>query len=707
MIQASKNVKETKQDISNAINQLEINLQKGSKISIAEMKSLKNKLSTQAHLNREEILNFIEFENERIYNGVRDLMKKAAQDRQQKQTEVFEALDILRHKIAVESQKSNSETVEKILIGQEKIKKEMQISFNDVKQLMHTNNFMKSTITDDTQYIIDMDLEIEMDLSKIIEKFTMVDLSSGKLPDDYYYKLSKLEDDISNKASIEACRKLQAVMEKVLANDVEYFTRNELHMEYKMNNIFKSLDLVKNFMTTRLLASTEPTLPRVWDGEKFIRMHTSESFILWKYNFNTQYFKIYNLYDTARTMSFIQEFIILHKNGVDSEEVKRLLNLIEGDLVEKINLSYGKKIELDLKIKSTTTAVKCKCNNGTPKPYCSKAVWLACQACNDGYYLSDKTSTCELKVCKCDNGEGDKGKDCPANELHSCKSCDKGFYKDFTKNICRKNICRCDNGKAVNHLSCPKDGMYLCESCIDTHIKTTIKGPYKYEEKKCRWRDCNCQNGRAVDPIDCADPNKNPDSNDGFEACKMCYFGYSLALVGGSSKFKKCEKNICQCDNGYKFKDSRQCTIKNGQMCERCYAGYHLELREENDERICKLNECVCRNGRFHTGVNCSKHKDFSCKACNAGYHLEYIASSGKKYCAINVCKCEDGQPTKGISCPKHNSYICRSCPSGYYLTSTKKCIRISGCTSKYLEVLRGGHFLIDLCIMGLDTVFF
>ena len=82
---------------------------------------------------------------------------------------------------------------------------------------------------------------------------------------------------------------------------------------------------------------------------------------------------------------------------------------------------------------------------------------------------------------------------------------------------------------------------------------------------------CNCENGQG----------KNKCHEHGANSCKRCHYGYSMkldvvesALQSTDTDIYKCEKNICNCENGTAVEI---CNAKDRDRCKSCDVGYKLK----------------------------------------------------------------------------------------------------------------------------------
>ena len=99
-----------------------------------------------------------------------------------------------------------------------------------------------------------------------------------------------------------------------------------------------------------------------------------------------------------------------------------------------------------------------------------------CLSCNPGYFQNG--NNCDLKVCTCDNGIAGVGESCPTHDQEFCTSCDVGqvllnnicmqmcdsaYY--YTGSSCNLKVCSCENGEAATGDECPEHNMQYCTEC--------------------------------------------------------------------------------------------------------------------------------------------------------------------------------------------------------------------------------------------------
>lgn len=131
---------------------------------------------------------------------------------------------------------------------------------------------------------------------------------------------------------------------------------------------------------------------------------------------------------------------------------------------------------------------KCICLDGHPwvggSPGCITP-GPSCEYCNPGYYLYEKTGTCEPNICWCRHGEpaDAESNTCLFNKEQRCLSCEEGWAPanvtapvrkdDAGKVIGPKNTtlcypkCDCDNGYAANFPQGCNYPKYICHKCYE------------------------------------------------------------------------------------------------------------------------------------------------------------------------------------------------------------------------------------------------
>lgn len=334
---------------------------------------------------------------------------------------------------------------------------------------------------------------------------------------------------------------------------------------------------------------------------------------------------------------------------------------------------------------------RCTCHGGTPPPLgdakCT-APGPLCVKCPTGAFPAPKGSAkpakCQENKCKCDNGSGTTGDQCPADGEKYCapNKCKPGFdylRGDAAKKakstkasngkfrpICRERVCNCKQfvdgkktvvGVAPKGAKCPVHGQLFCTSCKLDHGMILDAG-----KNRCKLKVCQCDDGFSAMGPHCP--------KDGKEVCIKCLSGFSL------NKGKtKCELNKCRCTDSVNQPKSGSLKGSAGTQGERCHASgsancascpekYEMFQLSPKDPGVSVCQAiCTCKDGLPKNGTSgCPKPLE-TCASCEGGYTL----SKGKvQTCKKNKCVCENGHAPEGLL--QGNRVICFACPKRYRL---------------------------------------
>ena len=383
---------------------------------------------------------------------------------------------------------------------------------------------------------------------------------------------------------------------------------------------------------------------------------------------------------------------------------------------------------------------------------CSNTGRPICDACADGYYLSDyvcmKYPTCYISNCA----------RCLASDSGACEICNEGYYLKGGKcppcatitgcqtctitgqcTACVENAITTRNGDSVtctlcssfaaNCVSCTEEG--ICLSCADGSILVDgICVPCPENCKRCFKKDfcheCNDYNYRTAEG-NCAPCPTNCLKCSTPETCGVCVQGYRMEDL-------KCYRCPTYC---------KSCTAEN--KCTECLPGSFLEDKLAGICSPCLDNCLLCSNttacetcmpgyASFTGTATCTKCAD-NCNSCKGeneadcvqvatGYYLDTLASAILQ-CMPHCLACENAtscfEPQSGYyfntltkfmaTCPhgctrcavlksdtSQDSVQCTACSEGYTLTPTTgsmaTCVQqplkssVSPATSSSLTVL-------------------
>jgi hypothetical protein len=212
------------------------------------------------------------------------------------------------------------------------------------------------------------------------------------------------------------------------------------------------------------------------------------------------------------------------------------------------------------------------CSFGDDKFECLNANCIAPNKCEcfEGF-MQVSEFQCEPMCKNCDNG------DCISPEVCECKD---GFEKNsddvcapvcnppcINGNCIEPNVCKCNDNfekylksheclekqlikdrqsceKSCQHGTCSDDGTCVCESDYEMYNDKCLK--------KC---DNECTNGKCLED-QCICPENYKLSENSTECLPICAFEDGHACISGDC----IAPQTCQCFEGYRFLDSRNCT---------------------------------------------------------------------------------------------------------------------------------------------------
>ena len=177
----------------------------------------------------------------------------------------------------------------------------------------------------------------------------------------------------------------------------------------------------------------------------------------------------------------------------------------------------------------------CKCSNGTGAEGtdCPTHDADMCASCNNGYFPWEfwswstsrgamvRTVSCGRNDCKCSNGTGATGTDCPMHNTAKCVSCNTGYY--LNGDACEAYTCTCSNGSPATGSACTSDGA-KCESCNDGYTKSpNFDCSALCDIDKCKAGEYN--NGTSVTLIELIKSKQGMCGKEGErDPCDMCTF---------------------------------------------------------------------------------------------------------------------------------------------------------------------------------------
>ncbi|ELP86660.1 hypothetical protein EIN_133090, partial [Entamoeba invadens IP1] len=389
-------------------------------------------------------------------------------------------------------------------------------------------------------------------------------------------------------------------------------------------------------------------------------------------------------------------YISLSENDINliikcAKETELVVGLPNGMNVTIKFDTDSKMIKVDDLMQKTGTNNTNNCNVTNCK-LCSFGNSSSCIECNDRYYYSNISKTCERcsnpKCKRCDSdpsicssylngyhvGGTLKRETCSAN----CKICNS--YEICT--YCYPNF-YLDNGKCLSCQFCSSCNSY--DGCTECWI-----GYYK-DNKGCSLCDVNCliclQNGCTlcsntyyVEGKRCGPctPNCIKCSGPAYNQCESCVANYFIK----DGTCKQCDLNCVdkKCVNNTGCTECKEKYYVNDNMCSLC----HTSCATCSGSNA---NNCLtCASGTYRNGFYCSvcdtrctNHCDVvnGCTLCPDGFFIENKRCS---QCNGN-CKTCSSQSINCLSCNQEyylQNAKCLKCSS---FCSVNKCDPINGCT--------------------------
>jgi len=175
---------------------------------------------------------------------------------------------------------------------------------------------------------------------------------------------------------------------------------------------------------------------------------------------------------------------------------------------------------------------RCICDNGVPVAgKCTKINEQKCKRCKPGYDLiqQGQETICVEKQCRCRNGTGAQGKDCPQSLSWNCSACKLGYHEAtnqlaqnpvIPQQLCVPNQCKCKNGQAATITdadpdTCYVNGTWKCFKCNPGYFR---------QNEQCVENQCTCLNGKGATGMTCP---KN-----GNQFCVKCNAEFHLDPTG-------------------------------------------------------------------------------------------------------------------------------------------------------------------------------
>ena len=221
--------------------------------------------------------------------------------------------------------------------------------------------------------------------------------------------------------------------------------------------------------------------------------------------------------------------------------------------------------------------------------------------CGEGEYehappTGTRDRDCRVKQCRCDNGRGPTGTNCPEHGMRKCQYCtefqSEGHHKPTSVSIETTLGCITDvQDTKVCQTNCDNDSscVYIAISAVNNDNK----------------REC-CYYSRMQ-----FDPNTD-DKN--WEVYKKQDTGYDL-----NADNTACVTRVCKCAGGTPAR-GLLCPKAGAEMCSSCNDGFYF--RRDDSCSVggacgtCHLKQCKCENGTGLTGVECPEHGAHGCKSC-------------------------------------------------------------------------------------------
>lgn len=312
----------------------------------------------------------------------------------------------------------------------------------------------------------------------------------------------------------------------------------------------------------------------------------------------------------------------------------------------------------------------CENGNGSKAANCPADQTPHCAKCNAGYHK--EAAACVGNACVCENGQGAVLQACPVHQAEKCATCNPGYLFDATSFSCQARQCICVNGNAATGGNCPENGIDKCASC---------NSGFSLDDDACSANQCVCDNGAAIVGKGC--------SQTGAQACVSCNEGFEL--VQGKCQAPPPVDGMPCTDPGFGFINHG--TDVTGFLISCSVTHPHVEFKNKcadtkchvdpDRETCCIVKQCTCPNGNATVpdgnaddGTLCESNGDVDCSSCGTGFHLSAAAGPGTQTCVPNVCTCDNGQATTylnlnvGEFCAEHGQNDCAACNPGYTLSS-------------------------------------
>lgn len=287
------------------------------------------------------------------------------------------------------------------------------------------------------------------------------------------------------------------------------------------------------------------------------------------------------------------------------------------------------------------------------------------------YFLKDKK--CVLKVCKCANGVGAAGGDCPSDGAAKCAACNPGFHV-VGGSKCEANKCKCLHGTPLDAkdarndyalpLVTPLGKSSSALSASASSFLQALMGDSITSESALGGRAPKVMDPRQWRSMGCM--------THGMQRCgQKCDVGYTLA---GTGELRHCQLNHCVCPYGVVDLDEKKCPVDAGVSCKSCNKGFHLKPKGPSQE--CVMNVCKCPRdaGIGAVGPGCYKDGADFCSQCRPGWQGPH----GMGICSA-ICVCPNGQPKMDTypqggwekNCKKSGDVACLKADDGFALKGT------------------------------------
>ena len=353
---------------------------------------------------------------------------------------------------------------------------------------------------------------------------------------------------------------------------------------------------------------------------------------------------------------------------------------------------------------------------------------FTCTNCDDGFYLSEDSKSCNdcdpsCKTCygagpnkcrTCHEGEFNQDDHCEkclpnckvCTNSSICVECIEGYRVNDEGKTCEKipcsanceicdtrNCIKCEDGYALEWDN--SAGGYRCQRCsvFQSNCKLCAK------DENDRVQCTKCESGFYINAVGACGPcPSNCEVCESGEDCQVCHAGY---YVSGGKECKKCTDNCATCSGS-----SSHCTS--------CPDGFRLVDNKcescPSNCKECNENECVkCNDHYYETnektceecGLHCIHCTDKSiCNDCELHYYADNEGSCQACGPNCDVCesetKCTDCYPEYYVSddgscqkcaevcheCNGPTENNCTDCDPGYYFSRpNRKCFKChEGC---------------------------